>query len=211
MTTSLPVRKQIVIFTRFPKPGFAKTRLIPELSATGAALLQQRMTEHIIDQAARFAGKQPVQIEIRYQDGNENIMRNWLGPGYRYQAQGGGDLGAKMSRAFTEAFQAGMQTVLVLGTDCPSISREIIDKALTSLSTRDLVLGPARDGGYYLIGLSRTAPELFTGIPWGTDKTLQATLSKAGKSGLSFLLLEQLIDIDRPGDLAALPEFLKPR
>lgn len=210
MSTSSPRREQIVIFTRFPEPGFAKTRLIPKLGPMEAANLQKRMTENIVAQAMRFAEEKGVQVEIRYQDGSKKAMKNWLGPDYHYQAQGEGDLGVKMNRALTEAFRNGTKAVLIIGTDCPSISKETINKALTALLTHDLVLGPANDGGYYLIGLSQEAPELFKNIPWGSDKVLQSTLDRAGQSRLSFSLVEKLTDIDRPEDLASLPDFLKP-
>lgn len=199
--------EQIIIFTRYPEPGLTKTRLIPELGPEKAADLQRRMTEHTMSQVAGLMTAAGPAVEIRYQDGSPAEMADWLGPGYSYQSQGHGSLGEKMNRAFLENFAKGRQAVLIIGADCPALSRQTIEKTLAGLKENDLVLGPAFDGGYYLIGLRKKAPSLFTDIPWGTGTVLAATLERAEQGGLSHLLLEQLNDIDRPEDLNALPKL----
>ena len=202
--------EQIIIFTRYPEPGQTKTRLIPELGPEKAADLQRRMTEYTMAQVAGLMTAAGPAVEIRYQDGSPAEMADWLGREYSYLSQGSGSLGEKMNRAFTEAFAKGRQAVLIIGTDCPALSRQTIKKTLAGLKENDLVLGPAFDGGYYLIGLRKNAPSLFTDIPWGTDTVLAATLERAEQGGLSHLLLEQLNDIDRPEDLKTLPaSFIK--
>ena len=140
--------EKLMIFTRFPIPGESKTRLIPALGAEGAAALQRQMTEHTVRQA-RKAG---VPIEIRLTGGTEEQMRDWLGDDLQYAEQGDGDLGERMARAFQEHFDAGAERVVIIGSDCPSNHWKNIRKSFQCLEKSDCVIGPAADGGYYLIG-----------------------------------------------------------
>jgi rSAM/selenodomain-associated transferase 2 len=106
-----------------------------------------------------------------------------------------------MARAFREAFQAGIDRAVLVGTDIPGITARILLQAFESLSSADMVLGPARDGGYYLIGLRQPFPRLFVDIPWGTERVLEMTRKVTDDLGLSAVLLETLEDLDRPEDL----------
>jgi hypothetical protein len=112
-----------------------------------------------------------------------------------------------MNRAFQESFRAGMAKVVIVGTDCPGLSEGHAQMAFRALEDNDLVLGPANDGGYYLIGLRRPAAELFGGIPWGTEKVLAQTLKAAQTLALKTFLLEALSDVDRPEDLPVWEKF----
>jgi rSAM/selenodomain-associated transferase 2/rSAM/selenodomain-associated transferase 1 len=210
MATLMPER--LIVFTRFPEPGNTKTRLIPALGERGAADLQRQMTEHIIATAAKVSNRPDLNIEIRHAGGNEDSMRTWLGPQLVYRAQGSGDLGRRMARAFEEAFQDSKGPAVIVGSDIPGVSEDIILQAFEGLQKNDLVLGPASDGGYYLIGMKCTLPadtysRLFAGINWGTRNVLSQTLQTAAESGLRFLLLESLADVDRPEDLHIWHEF----
>ncbi|MCF6290442.1 MAG: TIGR04283 family arsenosugar biosynthesis glycosyltransferase [Desulfobacterales bacterium] len=198
------VAERIILFTRYPEPGRAKTRLIPLLGAKGAAALQQRMTEQTLDRIKLLAETRTLAAEIRYQGGDRARMKEWLGNDYPCLEQGTGDLGEKMARAFGAAFGAGAGRVLVVGSDCPGLSRAIMAAALERLKEVDLVIGPARDGGYYCIGMGRRLPELFIDMPWGTGAVLALTQARARKQGLTMHLLEPLQDMDRPEDLAEL-------
>jgi hypothetical protein len=115
--------------------------------------------------------------------------------------QEGEDLGSRMSHAFHAAFQMSYQSILLIGTDIPSLQSAIIEQALKSLATYDVVLGPTMDGGYYLIGLKKPMPDLFTDIPWSTDQVLTRTQQHAHHLGLSVELLPQLRDLDTIDDL----------
>lgn len=199
----------LLVFTRYPEPGKTKTRLVPALGADGAADLHRRLTENSMQRFVELQQKRPVEIEVCFDGGDQGLMREWLGPGYRYIPQGSGDLGQRMSRAFASAFAAGKKRVLVVGADCPDLSAELLATALDLLETKDLVLGPAMDGGYYLIGLRQMKPDLFLDIKWGTNSVLNSTLARAARLGLSVGLLAVLSDIDRPQDLAVLPAKLK--
>ena len=194
---------QVIVFTRMPRAGRAKTRLIPTLGAERAAQLQREMTGWTALVARQAAAATGIQLEVRYADGSARQMRRWLGRGAAYRPQRGVDLGVRMADAFRCGFSAGRQKILIIGTDCPAITPELISEAITSLHNHDLVLGPAADGGYYLVGLRREAPQLFEGIAWSSREVLRQTVEAAEASGLSVCQLETLKDIDRPEDIKA--------
>ncbi|NIS60731.1 MAG: DUF2064 domain-containing protein [Proteobacteria bacterium] len=196
-----PGREGLIIFTRYPEPGKAKTRLIPSLGSNGAAGLQRRMTEHTLTVARQLHGYRPVSIEVHYEGGSKHLMERWLGRDLPSRPQGSGNLGERMLRAFHEAFQRGMERVVLVGTDIPGITARTLLQAFESLGSKDMVLGPCRDGGYYLIGLRQTFPQLFVDIPWGTERVLEMTKKVADDLGISAVLLETLEDLDRPEDL----------
>jgi hypothetical protein len=207
--------RRLIIFTRYPEPGSTKTRLIPQLGAAGAAELQRQMTRHIVSSVTEFAGLHPTPLEVRFEGGNKNLMTAWLGAGFDYSPQGKGDIGLRMGRALGDGFGGGYDTVVIIGSDIPDITGDIIHKAFEGLKKHDLVLGPAGDGGYYLIGMHKTAfiqanPRLFNGINWGTDGVLSQTLDVAEELRLSYILLDTLNDVDRPEDLAVWQRALKP-
>ncbi|MDH5297619.1 MAG: TIGR04282 family arsenosugar biosynthesis glycosyltransferase [Desulfobulbaceae bacterium] len=194
-------REWLLLFTRYPEPGQAKTRLIPALGAEGAAVLQRRMAETVIGRIAELCRERPVRFEIRYTGGDEQRVRNWLGSAGPGRLQGDGDLGARLERGFAAAFARGGERVVTVGSDCPDLSPAIIGQGFDALMDHDLVLGPSPDGGYYLIGLRSPQPALFADMEWGTDSVLPRTLSRARALGLSVARLETLVDVDRPEDL----------
>lgn len=183
----------IIIFTRFPEAGKVKTRLIPTLGPKGAADLQKQMTEFTVGQAE--ATGHPLQI--RYTGGTEEQMRNWLGTQHEYVSQSQGDLGARMSKACEDAFNAGAKKVILIGSDCPDNRTENMLKAIQLLDTTSCVLGPAFDGGYYLIGLAELKAELFCGIDWGRASVLHQTIERTR----DYKLLQTLNDVDNHWDL----------
>ncbi len=206
-------RERLVVFSRFPEPGKTKTRLIPALGAGGAAELQRRMAEHTLRRARHLAAGRGVSLEVRFDGGSRGLMQRWLGADLAYRLQGAGDLGERMARALRDAFRAGVQAAVIVGTDCPGLSVDIMETAFDALTENDLVLGPATDGGYYLIGLRGTASEvalrrIFEGVKWGTSEVLDRTLGIAGEIGISSRLLPPLDDVDRPEDLAAVESEL---
>ena len=207
-------RERLIVFTRYPKPGTTKTRLIQELGAEGAADLQRRMTELTLSRAKELIEMRSLPVEVRFDGGGEKLMRTWLGPVFVYRQQGRGDIGQRMQRALADGFQDGCEAVVIIGSDVPHITSDIIQRAFEGLKTSDLVLGPAGDGGYYLIGLHRAAfgrakLPLFESIYWGTDKVLSQSLSIANNLGLNYLLLNTLQDVDRPEDIAVWDQALE--
>jgi len=195
-------KERLLIFTRYPEAGKTKTRLIPALGAEGAANLQRQMSEHTLLQVSELQSLRPLSVEVRFDGGNSLLMQDWLGRDIVYQPQGEGDLGCRMARSLSTTMLAGIDYVVIIGTDCPDLNAQLMMQAFHQLHlAHDLVLGPAIDGGYYLIGLRRFIPELFSGISWGTAKVFQQTVEIAKNLNLSVAYLPQLADVDRPEDL----------
>ena len=192
---------QLTIFTRYPEPGLTKTRLIGALGVDGAAALQKELTEKTVQKFDQLVKTSTVEPVIYFEGGDLASMQNWLGHERLYKPQGHGNLGEKLKKAFGDAFSAGAQRVVTIGCDCPDLNKEHIGRAFDALYLKDLVLGPATDGGYYLIGMQRPLDGLFEDIPWGTDKVFETTVSLAQQLGLSIEILEELHDVDRPADL----------
>ncbi len=202
---------RLILFTRYPEPGRTKTRLIPALGAQGAAALQRRMSEAIVSHMVQFASQSPVRPEIRYADGNQQAMADWFANDIPCLTQGEGDLGDRLHRAFAQAFSQGAGPVVVIGADCPGLTPALFAQAFAALGSHDLVLGPAMDGGYYLIGLKHPAPALFSEIPWGSGEVLTTTLKQAQTLALATHLLEPLADVDRPEDLRHFHHYPDPQ
>ncbi len=198
------ISEQLIIFTRYPVPGKAKTRLIPVLGKEGAANLHRLMTQRTIACALSLQNSRQLSVAIHYTGSSQQLMQDWLGTDLIYHQQSDGDLGIRMAVAFEKSFNLGIDKVAIIGTDCTKLKPEIIAKAFDELSDQDLVLGPAKDGGYYLIGLRRRIPELFDGIKWGTSEVFADTLAIAQNLNLSIAVLPTLADIDRPEDLLGL-------
>jgi rSAM/selenodomain-associated transferase 2/rSAM/selenodomain-associated transferase 1 len=203
---SLTSKERLIIFTRYPESGITKTRLIPLLGADGAANLQRKMTEHTLSRAEGLTASNDLTLEIRYNGGNEKLMRRWLGSKFEYASQGVGDLGKRMQRAFEDVFESGAASAVIIGTDIPDLTVNILKKAFSALKQKEMVLGPAKDGGYYLIGFKKTvfSPAvggLFSGITWGEHDVLNKTIKIAVGLGIDYFLLDELDDVDRPEDL----------
>ena len=197
---------RLILFTRYPEPGKTKTRLISALGEEGAAELHHWMTVRTLAQARRFLAQKAVSAEVRFEGGTPSLMREWLGPDLTYRPQGKGDVGERMARAFQEAFAEGIQEAVLVGTDCPGLNTQTLEEAFEKVRREGLVLGPAADGGYYLIGLGRKISQdaighLFSGIAWGKEEVLSQTMKIAHGLGLSVTLVERLHDVDRPEDL----------
>ncbi len=193
--------EKLIIFTRYPEPGTTKTRMIPLLGAEKAAQLQRLMTEHTLKQVSQVLREPNVLIEIHFAGSDQQLMEQWLGSNWVYQPQKKGDLGEKMSTAFDVLGEEGIRSVVIIGIDCPDINSSVINQAFIALHNHDLVLGPAEDGGYYLIGLSRFIPELFKDIAWGSSYVLSQTQTIAQQLNLTIAYLTTLADVDRPEDL----------
>lgn len=196
-----PSAEKIIIFTRYPEPGKTKTRLIPVLGPAAAAELQRRMTEHVLARVRNLALRRDVALQVCYEGGKEALLRSWLGSHLSYCPQHSGDLGTRMQGAFNDAFMEGRERVLIVGTDCPDLDDKLLEKAFEDLRDHDLVLGPARDGGYYLIGMKQPCPSIFHDMPWGTSEVLTRTVEVAYRNELSVGLLELRDDVDRPEDV----------
>ena len=193
---------RIVQFARAPVPGAVKTRLIPALGADAACTLHCRLVEHTTQ---RLLAAETAALELYTDDTNNDWLQRHA---QRYALplclQRGDDLGARMFAACAD--QPAKPTIIV-GSDCPALDADYLGSAIDALRSANVVIGPACDGGYVLIGTQTPQPGLFKGIDWGSDKVLAQTLACAAASGLPVVQLAELRDIDRPEDLASLPDY----
>lgn len=186
---------RVVLFTRYPEPGRAKTRLIPALGPRGAAELHRRLTERTLAQVR--AAELPFEVRATGRPAEE--FAAWLGDAPVVD-QGEGDLGARMKRA------GPPYPCIFIGADAPDLTGEDLNDAARALRSHDAVIGPAEDGGYWLLGLSRPLDHLFDDMPWGTDQVLPLTLARLAAAGTSPAMLRPLADLDRPEDLHRWPQ-----
>ncbi len=196
--------RRIILFTRYPEPGKTKTRLIPTLGADGATAVHRQLTELAL---ANARAQSLAEVEVTWTGGNEAAMRAWLGPDTQLREQVGGDLGARMKAALHSAFDDGATEALVAGSDCPDLDPETYEAAFDALKHHDLVVGPAADGGYYLIGARAAAAAalspLFMQMEWSTSRVLAETLGRAEQANMRVAQLATLEDVDLPEDIPA--------
>jgi rSAM/selenodomain-associated transferase 2/rSAM/selenodomain-associated transferase 1 len=193
----------LILFARFPVAGKVKTRLIPALGAEGAAALHRRLVLRTLRTAHALCQSQNVELEIRFAGDDAKPMQHWLGDGWLCRPQCDGDLGQRMVGAFADSFREGSPATVIIGSDCPSLTPETLAAAFESLTTNPVVFGPATDGGYYVIGLTRLVPELFQGVAWGTETVLAQSQEILARNDSKPALLTPLDDLDRPEDVAA--------
>ena len=200
-------KNQVTLLTRFPRLGEVKTRLVPPLSAEEALDLHERLARHALNTMLAVQATGDARCQVRTDAAFSHAAHEWLGGGFTTRYQGEGNLGDRIRIAFGEGFSAGRKKVVVIGSDCPRLTSAHLRDALRRLDGVDIVLGPATDGGYYLIALrkesaKRSVPQLFSNVPWSTAEVLKRTIEIAEKHDLSYVLLEPLPDVDRPEDVA---------
>jgi uncharacterized protein len=193
--------ERLIVFVKRPRPGEVKTRLASEAGAEGAAALYEAMAEHVLLATAPDGGDYDRVVHFAPADAGDDIRR-WL-PSERCAPQAAGDLGRRMAHAFASAFADGAARAVLIGTDAPALGRGHVTEAFEVLREADLVLGPACDGGYYLVGLAAPRPALFEGIAWSTPTVCAATLERALALGLRHRLLPELRDVDTLADVRA--------
>ncbi len=201
-------RDTLLVFLKSPVPGTVKTRLIPALGADAAADLYRVLAGQALRRTWPGEGEYERLLCFAPRDARARV-ESWL-PGEVCVPQAEGDLGQRMLVAFEEAFRRGAERVAIIGSDVPWVSRDHVTRAFELLERSDVVLGPAPDGGYYLLGLSRPIPSLFHGIPWSTPAVLSVTSARAAGLGLSLGLLDPLPDIDTIADVGREWDRLRP-
>jgi rSAM/selenodomain-associated transferase 1 len=194
---------------RAPILGTVKSRLAAALGEAGALDAYKELLGIVFRRIGRLQG-----ITLRVTpDDRADLITPWaqaLARGYEIRPQGEGDLGTRMQRAFADAFAEGAHHVIMIGVDCPGLSADHIHGAWRKLESADVVLGPATDGGYWLIGLSSPAPEFFDGPAWGSDTVFQQTMQTAERMGRCVALLDLLSDIDTLDDWNAYTKKAQP-
>lgn len=186
---------RLVLFARYPVAGACKTRLIPALGAPGAAALHRHLTERTV-RVLRASG---CAVTVAFTGAGRAEFEHWLGSEITLVEQAQGDLTAKLLACLEPA------PVIFFGADTPDLAPGHVEHAIAALQQRKVVIGPAEDGGYYLIGMRVALPELLTDMPWSTDQVLPETCARLDRLGIAPLLLETLSDCDRPEDLARWP------
>ena len=188
--------KTVCLFVKSPRLGEAKTRLARDIGAARAAVIHRALVEH---QAAEIPIEWRVAVYFAPSNAAED-MKIWLAPqlqnGTRFVPQCDGDLGRRLVTAVRREFDNGSERVYLIGGDCPALSRDYFDEADRALSDKDIVLGPAQDGGYVLLGIKGPHEILFREIDWSTPAVLEQTLAAARRQSLSVCLLRLLVDID---------------
>ena len=193
----------ILFFIKYPEPGSVKTRLAESIGSEEAAQIYRNF---ILDHLTKLKMAQlPVRICF-YPEEKLEILKGWLGHGYEYNPQTGADLGERMVAAFQEAFSDGQRRAILMGSDSPDLPQSFLEESLTVLNTHDAVIGPAMDGGYYLIGFRNETflPEAFEGIDWDTESVFRKTLSLLKEHKRRVYVLPVWNDIDTMEDLRQL-------
>ena len=193
----------VIVFAKAPVPGLAKTRLAPALGADGAAALAARMLQHALAQAVA-AGLGPVELCAAPDTTHPTLQSAAARCGATLAAQGEGDLGERMHRAFARHL-AQHGAALLMGTDAPALDATRLRQAAQALQQHDAVFVPALDGGYALVGLRRADARVFAGMRWSHAQVMEHTRQRLREAGLRWAELPAVADVDEPADLVHLP------
>src|SRR5437016_5487659 len=184
--------EKLLVFVKAPRPGAVKTRLAQTIGDVPACAAYRRIVATLLNHLQNLGA---VELCFTPDDAIAEIQP-WLEKGWQAAPQGDGDLGLRLHSAFERAFAAGAQRVLAIGSDCPMVTVELLREAWDGLRSHDVVLGPASDGGYWVIGLRQVHPELFQNIPWSTEDVFGESLKRIHRAGLSIHVLRELADVD---------------
>ncbi|MCL5022594.1 MAG: TIGR04282 family arsenosugar biosynthesis glycosyltransferase [Nitrospirae bacterium] len=192
-------RKSVLgILVKFPRPGEVKTRLARVIGEERAAEEYRIIAERIMENT--FPGESGYEREVFYTPADrKDQFEKWL-PGNVLVPQRGADIGDIMSNALHDLFACGAEKAVLVGSDIPKLGRDIIVQAFRELDRTDTVVGPAADGGYYLIGMRSLHEGVFRGISWGSSGVLGETISAIGRLGLTWSLVPALSDMDTAED-----------
>lgn len=192
--------KAILVFQKNLIAGRTKTRLAATIGNEKALLVYKQLiliTTNVLinlpfDKLIYYSEFIPLDIEDKEIETTAKTL---------VLVQYGNDLGARMLNSFSDQFKMGYSRLIIIGTDCPDLNSELLLNAFNALESHDIVIGPAADGGYYLLGMSKLYPELFEGVEWSTSEVYGQTLYIISKLGLSFSLMPVLRDLDNEDDL----------
>ena len=196
--------RAVVVFCKYPTPGTVKTRLAATIGDDEAARIYRQMVQSALKTVRETRCGASTLVFFAPAEARDD-MANWLGSHHTYQPQVDGDLGDRMLQAFRYASANGIRQTVIIGTDCPGLTSNILQETFNKLDNHDIVLGPTPDGGYYLIGANQPHPELFRDIAWSTEKVFPQTMKRIQSSGLSCVQLEKLRDVDTIDDLNHYP------
>lgn len=198
----------IALFTKYPTEGRVKTRLIPAFGAQLATKIHNFLAKCTVATLRQAVSKNSkFDLHVFYDGADLASMQAWLGNGISYHKQHGNDLGDRLLNATNTLFAEGYPRIIFVGADCCSLNAQQIMDADLLLETSDIVIGPCKDGGYYLIGIKKAVPEIFNGISWGSEQVFSQTITIAKQLGRNYSLLPMLSDIDRPEDVYGCAEL----
>jgi rSAM/selenodomain-associated transferase 1 len=203
----------LVLFAKAPIPGQVKTRLCPPLTPDEAASLHGSFVLDSLERTKTAIQQQKLSLDriMACAPAADHVFFKILGErhGVRLINQAGDHLGARMHQAASTLFAEGYRRLLIVGTDLPSLPLSIYRDALAQLDRHPIALGPALDGGYYLLGLTRPIPQLFDQIPWSTTEVLKTTVARAEAAGLTVGQLQPWRDVDTIEDLRSIIQEAK--
>ena len=194
-----PSCEKLFVFVKAPRPGTVKTRLAEAVGGEAACAAYRALVITLLNQLQSLRA---VELCCSPDDASAEIQ-GWLKADWNSRPQGGCDLGHRLQSAFERAFATGVKRAVIIGSDCPAVTVQDIYEAWESLRTHDVVLGPASDGGYWLIGSNRPLPQLFEDIAWSTEKVFAETIARVRRDGLSVRVLRELSDVDTESDWRA--------
>ena len=201
------MKRAIICFTRVPRPGRTKTRLLPILSGEQCAALH---TAFLRDLNTLYTGLDCDVIISYAPDPDRSALEEVFPAAASFWPQQGEDLGQRMHNAFCRAFQKGYAAVVLTGSDLPELDQSCLAKAFTALETNDVVLGPTSDGGYYLIGMKAPCAQVFQGHPYGGATVWESTMAAIAAANLTVAAAPGLDDVDTPEDLLRLAKTVRP-
>jgi len=204
------VARALLIFAKAPNPGTVKTRLLAAMSPKDAANLHAAC---VVDTLRLSRSLRGVDV-LWFVAGGLSYFRKLLktqaaSTSVSIYSQCGTDLGPRLEHAFRKTFQAGYREIVVIGTDTPWMGAARLRAAFAGLRTKNIVIGPAEDGGYYLLGMNTFVPEVFHKIPWSTERVLKTTMGAIAHTQVSIKMLRVDFDLDRPTDLLKVRQLLK--
>jgi rSAM/selenodomain-associated transferase 1 len=194
----------LVVMAKAPLPGTVKTRLVPPLTQEQAAELYRAL---LLDQLRHLRTIGSVERYLAFAPADAAaIMRELGGDDYRYMSQRGAELGERMKDIFSDLWQRGHKGIVLVGSDLPALPTQLICEAFERIAgdERRVVLGPSRDGGYYLVGMNQATPEIFENMVWSHDQVLAQTAARLNALGVSFSMLPTWYDLDGIEDLERL-------
>jgi len=201
-------RKRLGVFVKVPEPGRVKTRLTPPLSSEEACRLY---TAFITDLFGRLSRIKKLSGTVFYHGDDSVTLTSFIPKSYTTSPQRGGNLGERLASAFDELLAGEGETAVIIGSDSPDLPVQYIKRAFLKLKHKDVVLGPAADGGYYLVGLRKPAPAIFEDIEWGGPVVLSRTIDRIQSQGLTLSLLPLWYDVDTPASLRLLRDLIQAR
>jgi len=195
------MRNLFGLLAKYPEAGKVKTRLARDIGAEGAAKMYKIIAERVFRDTSPERDSDFERVIFYSPPEDKGRFESWI-PGEKLLSQRGRAIGDIMGNALKDLLESGASKAVITGVDIPGLNRDIIKYAFLKLDNADLVIGPAEDGGYYLVGMKAAHPEIFRGISWSTGKVFDETICIIEKMGLRYSTVRTLTDVDRIEDIA---------